>query len=85
MGWSADSNFINVLETLQKPAMITKFDIASSERIPWKKMSLPADQSNGEMQHVGKMEALVITPDGQSYAYTYTRHSSDLYMVQGLK
>jgi len=27
----------------------------------------------------------VITPDGQSFAYTYIYHASDLYMVQGLR
>jgi len=32
-----------------------------------------------------KSEAVVISPDGQSYAYTYSHHLSDLYLVHGLK
>ena len=30
-------------------------------------------------------EEVVISPDGQSYAYTYSSHASDLYLVLGLK
>jgi dipeptidyl aminopeptidase/acylaminoacyl peptidase len=83
-GWTADGKFIYLVQT-KAPATITKFEVLSGRRIPWKPLELPAAEARDLGEMVIKMEAVAITPDGQSYSYTYGRHSSDLYLVQGLK
>ena len=64
---------------MKTPATITRFEIASGHRSPWKQVP-PHPGATGT-----KCEAVVISPDGQSYAYTYSSHASDLYLVLGLK
>ncbi len=77
--WTADGKFLYLVQTRQAPATITRFEIASGRRLLWKQ--LPRLPTSAPM----KSEDVVITPDGQSYAYTYSDHSSDLYLVDGLK
>jgi len=78
-GWDSQGKYLYISEIHQKPVSIVRLEIASGHRQPWKQIPLPPD--NKQM----KSEALVITPDGQSYAYTYCDHVSDLYLVQGLR
>jgi DNA-binding winged helix-turn-helix (wHTH) protein/Tol biopolymer transport system component len=77
--WTADGKYLYLVQTQRTPATITRLEIASGRRQLWRQ--LPPPPGGGEM----KNEAVVITPDGQSYAYTYSQHVSDLYLVQGLK
>jgi DNA-binding winged helix-turn-helix (wHTH) protein/dipeptidyl aminopeptidase/acylaminoacyl peptidase len=77
--WTSDGKFLYVVQTMVTQATITRFEIATGRRSLWKQVPVP--RSTTRM----KSEGLVITPDGQSYAYTYSNHSSDLYLVQGLK
>jgi hypothetical protein len=60
-------------------AMVDVIDLASGRREPWKelKASDPAGLSPSS--------AIQITPDGQSYAYSYRRFLDDLLLVSGLK
>jgi DNA-binding winged helix-turn-helix (wHTH) protein/Tol biopolymer transport system component len=78
-GWTSDGKFLYLVRTLKATATVTRFEIASGHRSLWKQIPLPPARAGM------KSEAVVITPDGQSYAYTYSNHSSDLYLVQGLK
>jgi hypothetical protein len=78
-GWTVDGKFLYLAQAKETPASIARFEVASGRRQPWKQVAPAPD--NMEM----KGEEMVITPDGQSYAYTYSRHLSDLYLVQGLK
>jgi eukaryotic-like serine/threonine-protein kinase len=78
-GWTSDGKSLYLVRTLEPPATIMRFDIASGNRSLWKQLLLPPARTGM------KTEAVVITPDGQSYAYTYSNHSSDLYLVQGVK
>jgi eukaryotic-like serine/threonine-protein kinase len=77
--WTADGKFVYLVQTLQSPANISRFEIATGRRSPWKQLILP------QTGNVMKTEGVVISPDGQSYAYTYSSGFSDLYLVQGLK
>jgi hypothetical protein len=77
-GWTKDSKFIYLLDWHTKRPVIVRFELATGRRQIWKELQFPA--TNTQL----KGEELVITPDGQSYAYTYSRHLSDLYLVQGL-
>jgi len=78
-GWTSDGKFLYLVQTMKQPATIARFEIASGLRSLWKQVSPPPGKTG--MKSVG----VVITPDGKSYAYTYSNHSSDLYLVQGLK
>ena len=78
-GWTSDGKFLYLVQTVKEPETIARFEIASGRRTFWKQVSPPPGKTG--MKSVG----VVITPDGKSYAYTYSNHSSDLYLVQGLK
>jgi eukaryotic-like serine/threonine-protein kinase len=79
IAWTADGKFLYLAQTLKTPATITRFEIASGHRSLWKQIPLLATSAGL------RCETVVITPDGQSYAYTYGKHSSDLYLVLGVK
>ena len=56
----------------------SRIELATGKRIPWRTFSLPDPAG-------GVVGGLVITPNGQSYAYTYGHDMDDLYLVEGLK
>jgi hypothetical protein len=87
-GWTSDGKFLYLMQDRQTPPTITRFEIESGRRSFWKHLPMPPSvPMMGQDQCVQciRCEGLVITPDGQSYAYTYSNHSSDLYIVAGLK
>jgi predicted Ser/Thr protein kinase len=61
------------------PAKISRYDIASGRREPWREIAV-ADPAG-----VKQFNRIVLTPDGKSYAYTFWRALSRLYVVQNLK
>lgn len=61
------------------PAKITRIDAASGQRTPWKEIA-PADPAG-----VWSMVRVMMTRDGRSYAYGFSRSLSELYLVDGLK
>ena len=77
--WTSDGKFLYLAQTLKATPSMARFEIATGHRSLWKQVPVPPSRSRV------KSEGIVITPDGQSYAYTYSNHSSDLYVVQGLK
>lgn len=79
VNWSPDSKFIYLVHGMTTPPTIDRFEIATGRRQPWKQI---------DIQPLGsgfKTSEIVITPDGQFYAYTYSHNASDLYLVQGLR
>ena len=78
-GWTADGKSIYLVRTLDTATTISRFEIATGRRSLWKQLALP------QTGNVMKTEGVAISPDGQSYAYTYGSGASDLYLVQGLK
>ncbi len=61
------------------PQPITKVDIATGHREPWKQI-IPAD-----MAGVQSIPIICFSADGKSYAYSLSRVLSDLFVVDGLK
>jgi hypothetical protein len=76
--WSSDGK--SIYTTRQGlPGRFVKVDLATGTRIPWKELQ-PSD-----MTGVWAVTPLLMTPDGKSYAYTFVRVLSDLYVVEGLR
>jgi eukaryotic-like serine/threonine-protein kinase len=77
--WSRDGRFL-FLRKLDGPASlkISRLDVVSGRRELWKELRTP--------DSVGvQIGQVVMTPDGNSYAYSFQRDISTLYLVQGLK
>jgi eukaryotic-like serine/threonine-protein kinase len=78
IGWTADGKYLYLTESGQRPMSIERMELATLKRQPWKQMSVPEEAGV-------KCEQVVVTPDGQNYAFTYSRHTADLYLVSGLR
>ncbi|HKQ53135.1 MAG TPA: hypothetical protein VJT74_12245 [Pyrinomonadaceae bacterium] len=76
--WSVDGQALYTYRRDEVPAQIKRLEVETGSESAWREM-VPPDP-------VGVIEFLriLLTPDAQSYAYTFTRDLSDLYMVTGL-
>ena len=77
--WSGDGHYL-FLRKLEAPALldIYRLDLATGRKDLWKKLKTP--------DSVGvQIGQLAMTPDGSSYAYSFQRDSSTLYLAQGLQ
>jgi hypothetical protein len=61
------------------PTVVERVDVATGERSPWTEVRVE------DKAGAGPMMPIVITPDGQSYAYSVHRVLSELYLVRGLR
>jgi Tol biopolymer transport system component len=68
-----------LLRTRTIPVQLTRVDIATGRREPWKEI-VPADPAG-----VQSIPSLRFSADGKAYAYSTGRILSDLYVVDGLK
>jgi len=76
--WSADGGSLYVRDMRSRvPVPIVRIEVSGSQVKPWKELA-PADK-------IGFAYVLntVITPDGKSYAYSWMRDLSELYVVEG--
>jgi len=77
--FSADGKTFFMHNFAGLPCTITRVDLATGQRTPWKQIT-PADAAG-----VDSIEGVSITPDEKSYVYAYVRQLSDLYEVEGIK
>jgi len=61
------------------PVQVTRVDIATGRRDPWKEIA-PADPAGAQ-----SIPDVRFSADGKSYAYSVVRLLSDLYVVDGIK
>jgi len=78
-GWSADGHSLFVRRRGELPARILLVDTRSGRRQIWKELK-PTDPAG-----VTTAGSTAVTPDGRSYAYSYSRSLADLYVVEGVK
>jgi eukaryotic-like serine/threonine-protein kinase len=79
MRWSADGHFLFLRQLVGLTAVkINRLDLGSRREEPWKELK-PADPVGVQIYDV------VVTPDGNGYAYSFQRDICTLYMVSGLK
>jgi Tol biopolymer transport system component len=79
IGWTADGRALYSYRVTDLPGRIYRLDLATGELKVLREM-LPADPAG-----IWRIHPVRITPDGGSYAYTYTRRVGDLYVFDGLR
>ena len=77
--WTNDGKGLYVTRPGERPAKITRIDMTTGQRTPWKEL-MPPDSAG--VQNIGPIR---VTPDGKTYVYGFQRRLSDLYLVEGLK
>jgi len=77
--FSADGRYLFTGARRELPGRIFRVDLATGAREDWLTL-LPADPAG--VRVIGNIH---VTPDGRSYAYTYNRLLSELYLVTGLR
>jgi serine/threonine protein kinase len=77
--WSGDGRFL-FLRKLEEPTLlkISRLEVATGRKELWKELRAPDPVGVQILQ-------LVMTPDGNSYAYSFQRDISTLYLAQGLR
>ena len=78
IAWSADGRSI-FFSTGDVAADVSRVDLASGAHSPWKTL-IPSDRAG-----IMNIPKICISPDARSYAYSYNRLLSELYVVDGVK
>ncbi len=76
--FAADAHSVYVHRQGEIPSQVYRVDLSTGRRELWRSL-MPADA--GGVSRIGPLP----TPSGESYAYSYSRTLSDLYIVDGLK
>ena len=79
--WSADGRYLYMRSTSFRvlPAKVHRLELSTGRRELWKELG-PSDLAG-----VTAITSILISPDGRSYAYTYSSRLANLYLVEGLK
>jgi eukaryotic-like serine/threonine-protein kinase len=77
--WAADGRSLYVYKRGELPARVYRLDLSTGDKELWKEL-MPSDTAGVEF-----IPTILLTPDGKTYAYSYYRLLSDLYLVEGLK
>ena len=77
--WSADGKSLFLFRCGVRPAQVLRLDLATGRLDSWKAVA-PIDPAG-----IVAISPPCMTPDGLSFAYSYSRIQSDLYLVTGLE
>src|SRR4029077_7165141 len=80
--WSADGRRAYVMARVNPtlfPRSVFRIDLAGGKRELWRELA-PADRTG-----ISGFRSFYMAADESSYAYSYTRGQSELYIVEGLK
>jgi hypothetical protein len=82
--WSEDGRFVYTVDEVPEPyppaVDVFRVELVTGNRVLWKTLT-PPDPVGVEHQR----RTVVISPDAQSYCYSYLRRLGDLFVVDGLK
>jgi hypothetical protein len=78
IAWSSDGKSVFMADMLVG-SEISRLDVATGARTPWKTL-LPSDSAG-----VTRVTTVRMIDDGRSYAYSYVRRLSQLFVITGLK
>ena len=79
VGWTSDGRHLFIHRFGDVPAKTQKLDIATGRLEPWRDLTLE------DPAGIVRINPVRVAPDGRSWAYTYIRVLSNLYVVDGLK
>jgi Tol biopolymer transport system component len=79
IGWTADGQRLFIYRAGEVPTRIQTLDLATGRIDPWKQLTLE------DLAGVVRIDPVAIAPDGRSWAFSYVRVLSNLYVVEGLK
>jgi Tol biopolymer transport system component len=79
VGWSADGRYLFIHHFGDVPVKGQKLNIATGRLEPWRDLTL--EDPAGLL----RINPVKVSPDGRSWAYSYIRVLSNLYVVEGLK
>lgn len=77
--WSGDGENLFLWRRGEIPVTVYKYNLASGKKEEWLRLA-PED-----MTGVCQIAAIKLTPDGKTYAYSFLRESSDLYLMENLR
>jgi Tol biopolymer transport system component len=77
--WGADGSSIFVTQPGEIPSRVFRVDLATKSR------TLAAELSVPDRTGLTGIRYIQMTADGKSYAYTYSRFLTELYIIEGLK
>jgi eukaryotic-like serine/threonine-protein kinase len=78
--WTSDGKGVFVVDrSAENPLEVYRVDLNNGKRTLWKVIT-PSDPAG-----IAGRGLVLMTPDGNTYAYTYRRVLSDLYLVPGLQ
>jgi eukaryotic-like serine/threonine-protein kinase len=77
--WSADGRSVYVYHDEKISASVYRLDVATGRR------GLVATLGPSDIVGVTSILSVILTPDGKSYAYSYNRNLSDLFLVEGVR
>ncbi len=79
ISFTADGQSSYVFRPGELPAQVYRLNLATGKRELWKELR-PADPAGTR-----GITRVLVTPDGKSYAYHYSRFLSELFLVEGLR
>jgi Tol biopolymer transport system component len=77
--WSADGSSVYVFRAANVPCRLERLDLASGRRVLIREVA-PADRTG-----VFRITGAALTDDTRSYAYSYQRMTSQLFVVEGAR
>jgi Tol biopolymer transport system component len=78
-GWSADGRFLYLFSPSEIPLRVWQVDLETGRREIWRVIA-PAESAGTR-----GFDMFVVAADGRSYAYSYSRTASTLYVVEGAR
>ncbi len=79
VGWSATGRYLYVERVGSMPANIQKLDLRTGRAETWRDLSLE------DPAGIARIHPVMVKDDGRSWAFSYLRILSNLYVVDGLK
>jgi DNA-binding SARP family transcriptional activator len=76
--WAGDGENLFVWQRGEIPSIVYKYNLASGKKKEWLQLA-PKDPVG-----VCQIAGIKLTPDGKTYAYSYLRESSELYLIENL-
>jgi Tol biopolymer transport system component len=77
--WSTDGRSVDVYDDQKTFLSMYRLDVATGKR------SLVATLGPSDAAGVTSFHSVTLTPDSKSYAYSYNRSLSELFLVEGVK